>query len=115
MYQSILNQHEEQLLMDSINALDLSPIKAKLIHSKGWTSEYSTEVEKWYKRFLFLSHKYKGSAIVVNETIDEFWHNHILDTRKYFEDCDKVFGNYLHHFPYFGMRGENDINDLQNA
>ena len=40
---------------------------------------------------------------------------HILDTRKYAEDCDKLFGYFLHHFPYFGMRGDDDRNDLQEA
>lgn len=45
----------------------------------------------------------------------KFWHYHILDTRAYHKDCDTVFGHYLHHFPYFGMRGEHDAIDLKNA
>ena len=36
------------------------------------------------------------------------WHYHILDTSKYMSDCQNIFGNYLHHFPYLGMRGEKD-------
>src|SRR5687768_10027710 len=110
-----INPNKERQVLDCILAIDLSPIKVKLAHSKGWTLEYSTEVEKWYKRFLFLSYKFSEHIIVVNNVIDEFWHNHILDTRKYIEDCNIIFGKYLHHFPYFGMRGDEDKKNLIKA
>jgi hypothetical protein len=38
-----------------------------------------------------------------------------LDTQKYQEDCERVFGYFLHHFPYFGMRGEEDAENLKHA
>lgn len=31
--------------------------------------------------------------------VDIFWHTHILFTRKYFKDCEAIFGQYLHHEP----------------
>jgi hypothetical protein len=40
--------------------------------------------------------------------VDIFWHYHILDTMKYAADCEQVFGYFLHHFPYIGLRGEED-------
>jgi hypothetical protein len=43
------------------------------------------------------------------------WHQHILDTRAYHEDCAAIFSGYLHHFPYFGMRGEDDKQALADA
>src|SRR5262249_39319225 len=46
---------------------------------------------------------------------DRFWHMHILDTRKYAADCDAVFGHFLHHFPYLGLRGEEDAKALDAA
>jgi hypothetical protein len=42
------------------------------------------------------------------EDVDTFWHYHILDTRKYAADCQAVFGQFLHHFPYSGLRGNED-------
>jgi hypothetical protein len=30
-------------------------------------------------------------------------------------DCERIFGFFLHHFPYFGMRGEEDAADLHAA
>lgn len=34
---------------------------------------------------------------------------------KYAEDCQRVFGYFLHHFPYLGMRDEEDLQVLQQA
>ncbi len=35
----------------------------------------------------------------VSSAIDDFWHAHIIDTRKYVSFCDDVFGQYIHHSP----------------
>lgn len=47
--------------------------------------------------------------------MDIFWHYHILDTAKYAEDCNEIFGYFLHHYPYFGMNGKQDALNLNNA
>jgi hypothetical protein len=102
----------------AIASLDLDPIKFKLTRQdgEGWTAEQVNAVEKWYRRFLFLNLKYQETAsIVPTKTIDAFWHYHILDTIKYAEDCQEIFGYFLHHFPYFGMRGEEDEKNLKQA
>lgn len=43
------------------------------------------------------------------------WHAHILDTHAYGPDCEAVFGKFLHHYPYWGMRGEEDLADLHSS
>ena len=35
--------------------------------------------------------------------MDGFWHMHILDTKAYREDCQKIFGRFIDHFSYFGI------------
>jgi putative hemolysin len=40
--------------------------------------------------------------------VDTFWHYHILDTMKYAADCEQAFGYFLHHYPYVGMRGDDE-------
>ena len=95
--------------------LNLDCIKFKLMDSdegEGWTRENAERVEKLYKRFLFLSIT-TGHAIIPTKEIDAFWHQHILDTHKYAEDCEQIFGFFLHHFPYIGMRGEEDARLLE--
>ena len=43
------------------------------------------------------------------------WHRHILDTRAYASDCERIFRNFMHYFPYFGLRGEADAVALESA
>jgi len=101
--------------MADIQALDLSMIKLKLQDVEegvGWAPEVCDSVEQDYKRFLALKRAYPGREIVPNKQVDIFWHQHILDTEKYACDCQMLFGTFLHHFPYFGMRGEDDYANL---
>lgn len=92
---------ENDVVKSRIGSLDLEPIKFKLVKECGYTQDHVQVIEKWYKRFLFLAFKHKEQPIVVSEVIDTFWHQHILDTRKYAEDCEAVFAEFLHHFPYW--------------
>jgi hypothetical protein len=102
----------------AIQALDLGPIKLKLMdpeEGQGWSREYVERMELAYRRFLILMVKYPEQTIAPIKDVDKFWHGHILDTMKYAEDCQNVFGYFLHHFPYFGMRGEQDAANLRAA
>lgn len=81
----------------------------------GWTLDHAMRISAEYKKYLTLCLENPEAAVVPARDIDDFWHLHILDTRKYAEDCDKIFGSFLHHFPYFGMRGEEDARNLQKA
>jgi hypothetical protein len=102
----------------AIQALDLDPIKFKLMdpeEGQGWSREFVDRMAIEYKRLLTLSVKYPEETIAPSKDVDKFWHGHILDTMKYAEDCQNVFGYFLHHFPYFGMRGEEDAANLTEA
>lgn len=68
-----------------------------------------------YRRFLALQVMHPGEDIVPCKIVDEMWHRHILDTRAYAADCDALFGEFLHHYPYFGMNGPQDAQDLNDA
>lgn len=102
----------------AIAELDLDPIKVKLMHKEsgeGWTLAYANAIEAEYRRFLYLSKIFPGEPAAPLFDVDVFWHYHILDTLKYMADCDKVFGHYLHHFPYVGLRGEGDMRTHMQA
>lgn len=102
----------------SVAAIDLEMIKMKLSltdEGEGWTKEQCNDAEVEYKRFLHLNQKFLMSAIVPTDVIDTMWHYHILDTRAYHKDSENVFGGYFHHFPYFGLRGDSDKENLNSA
>lgn len=91
-----------------IKNLDLEPIKFKLVKEGGWSLEKADRVAALYKGFLLLHALYPDDTHVPTHEIDDMWHAHILDTAKYMADCHDIFGYYLHHFPYLGLRGEAD-------
>ncbi|HEX6708361.1 MAG TPA: hypothetical protein VF169_26745 [Albitalea sp.] len=102
----------------AIEALDLAPIKFKATRSEdgyGWTAAHADQVEIAYKRYLILHAKHPEMTLAPDQDTDRFWHMHILDTRKYAADCDAIFGRFLHHFPYLGLRGEDDAKALDDA
>ena len=98
-----------------IGDIDLSMVTLKLMDSEegeGWSAEHCERIELEYRRYLALSREYPDKPIVPSRLVDKFWHFHILDTQAYAEDCDRAFGYFLHHYPYFGMRGEEDAQAL---
>jgi hypothetical protein len=52
--------------------------------------------------------------MVPTGAIDEIWHNHVMDTMKYAEDCQNAFGHFLHHCPSFGLNGKEDEEKLED-
>ena len=107
-----------EVMTKDIEELEFDLLKLKLMDSEegeGWTKEYTDSVEREYRRFLALTRAYPELAIVPSGPVDKFWHGHILDTQKYGPDCEKVFGFFLHHFPYFGMRGAQDERNLTDS
>jgi Glycine-rich domain-containing protein-like len=72
------------------------------------TPKYAQFCERQYRRWLFLRRKFEGELMPPSADIDVFWHAHILDTYQYRNDCDRIFGYYLQHNPYFGANGPRD-------
>jgi hypothetical protein len=112
-------------IMTNINAsgfdtLDLEPIKFKLMNpdsseKTAWNLEKADRVAELYIMFLQLCLLYPNKIISPSLEVDKFWHEHILDTHMYHKDCQNIFGYYLHHYPYFGIRGEQDKENLQSV
>ncbi|HTR72347.1 MAG TPA: hypothetical protein VMG80_02020 [Solirubrobacteraceae bacterium] len=98
--------------------LDLSAIRGKLAdpeEGKGYGPEHLDLLEREYRRFLALRLAHPDANIVPCKLVDEMWHQHILDTIAYRRDCDVIFGRFMDHFPYFGMRGPEDEQALHDA
>jgi hypothetical protein len=81
----------------------------------GWSLDFTKRIADEYRKFLILCKENPDVAIVPSSFVDDFWHFHILDTQKYQEDCETLFGYFLHHFPYFGMRGKEHEENLKKA
>lgn len=104
-------------VLEYIHQIDFSRIINKLTTYEGWLIEDAINTCKQYKNFLFLNKKYQHeyTDLPPSEDIDNFWHSHILDTEAYVRDCEKIFGRYMHHYPYFGIDEKSDMGSLNEA
>ena len=97
-----------------LKTLDWGPIAFQLSRD-GRTHQQVQQAIAQYLMFLLLVYLHPNIKIVPTKEIDLVWHYHILDTSKYESDCQQLFGSFLHHFPYFGLRGELDRQNLDAA
>jgi len=104
------SQEDVAAAIELVGQVDLSPINRQLQHDdpETWTEEFVRTTELKYRRFLVLNLLHPHTTLSVDKTLDDYWHQHILDTRKYAEDCRLVFGYFLHHDPYFGLGSEDE-------
>jgi hypothetical protein len=68
-----------------------------------------------YRKFLALQLAHPEAPIVPCGIVDEIWHRHILDTAAYRRDSEAIFGRFLDHYPYFGMRSAVEAEELNDA
>ena len=98
-----------------LQQLDLAPVRAMLMLEAptglGWDESTALEAELHYRQFLEINLMRTVERPVPSRLADQFWHAHILDTRRYREDCERVFGYFLDHAPGFGANGDEDERD----
>ncbi|MCE2838867.1 MAG: hypothetical protein LW834_18260, partial [Cyanobium sp. 49614_E6] len=79
---------------------------AKLACEQGWSAAKSERVLGEYRRFLFLAIA-AGHPVSPSKAVDQAWHQHLLDTRSYWQEfCPRVLGQPLHHTPSRGGEEE---------
>lgn len=112
----------ETSIAKQVSELDLEPILVKLTASAeegkgyGWSEREAKEIIHEYRAFLTKlfdknrNGELEDEKLDFNEILDQdklefsqaidiVWHTHILFTKKYHADCQKLFGRYLHHLP----------------
>lgn len=86
-----------------LHQLDLGYVRNKMCSSHyplpRWPEALALKCEQLYKRFLLLLLKHPREPLVPTRDMDEFWHNHILFTKNYTQDCLALYGCYMHHTP----------------
>jgi hypothetical protein len=89
---------------DKVASLDLKSVRQKFAFKKGWWWLFrnnAQRVENEYRQFLYLIAVNPGQTVVPwSRELDDFWHEHILDTAKYARDCETIMGGFIHHNPH---------------
>ncbi len=98
---------------EKIAALDLDCVFNQLtapVETGGyeWPKKEARRALKDYREFLIgalkleIDHdkeRARDARARLSKAVGIVWHTHILFTEKYFEDCNAIFGRYLHHLP----------------
>lgn len=96
---------------DKFKEINLTPITKQIIANEELSLEDLEISEKLYRTFLLLHYYHPNQKLIPTNEVDVFWHNHILNSKKYFDDCNELFGTYLHHTP---MQIENLTKTVKN-
>ena len=84
-------------LWSRVAAMDLGPVVDQLVEYQGWTTERVVSAEQRYRRFFYLKTVLPEGMASPTKEIDQFWHQHIINTQRYGSDCQRVAGRFLHH------------------
>lgn len=84
-------------LWERVTAMDLSPVVEQLVMYKGWDPERAADAEHRYRRFFYLKAVMPQGKASPSPEVDEFWHQHIINTQQYGSDCECVAGRFIHH------------------
>jgi hypothetical protein len=89
----------------AIAALDLTPIKRKMMAQpcNAWSAAKADEVEAEYRKFLYRMKMCPDKQTIPTAEVDKFWRIHIIETRRYAEDCQRALGFFLHRAPFAGL------------
>lgn len=102
-------------VLTKIKQIDLTPHGYKLNKEYGWDMDKVNHTIPLYQKWLTMQIIYENLSFAPSSLIDDFWHAHILDTRKYYKDCINTCGHMIHHYPYFGLTDHETEKDLENG
>jgi hypothetical protein len=91
-------------IWNKIVGLNLKSVRNKFSAKKSWwwhLGHDPARIEAEYRQFLFLLATHPDATLVPwSPDLDDFWHQHILDTPKYAADCDAFADRLIHHPPH---------------
>ena len=107
--------------------LDLKEVINAAREIQGWTVQEAAVAERRYRDFLWACWNVVNNKVpdigslsrfaAFSRSVDDVWHEHILWTEKYREDCARVFdGRFLDHVPVYAAKvNESDIKKAEKV
>lgn len=93
-----MTNHQPLPTDPAIEQLDLFPLHfAPQLQCLDWAM---ADLE--YRRFLSLKKCYPNQLLMPSGAAWQLWQAHVLDTRRYRSDCERLFGRFIDHFPLLG-------------
>ena len=82
-------------LEQRINGVDWAPLLRRCVRRLGWSAARANDVLAAYQQFLELkinTADFDASILSPPLLVDEMWHLHVLDTKRYKRDCETMVG-----------------------
>jgi hypothetical protein len=92
-------QLNTEIAKRKIQELDLSFVERRLVNIEGCSAEQAGKAIASYKNLLTLQVEYPNKRLAPPVEADRALHAHILHTKRYADDMQAIFGNFLHHDP----------------
>ena len=93
-----MTNHQPLPIDPAIEKLDLYPLQfAVQAQCLDWAN-----AEREYRRFLSMKKYYPNQLLMPSGAAWQLWQAHVLDTRRYRSDCERVFNRFIDHHPYLG-------------
>jgi len=70
-----------------------------IVENPDIPAEKIIEAAEEYKYFVYLKILTGESLTIPTKLVDFIWHAHILHTKQYFQFCETIAGQYIHHTP----------------
>jgi len=104
----------------STRSIDLTSVRDAMVSRHGWTPERADAARGEYLKFLAILRKKPDFPVVPwltdgRDDLDQFWHQHILDTAKYSRDCHYLFGKLVHHDPHLKKGSKEELSAAQRT
>jgi hypothetical protein len=97
-----------EVLDADIRELNLVPVCFLLATSQQWPLARIRRAELEYRLFLQMVRNDPRQIPVPSLDADQFWHGHLQCLELYVDDCQRLFGRLLLHYPFAGAFGGND-------
>ena len=97
---SLRVEDAKQALERMKTRIDWNPLRDRCQRGLGWNTGYTGQVLEQYQRYLALkvaTEDWGATILSPPLPIDAMWHEHILDTKRYAQDCEIIMDRFLHH------------------
>jgi hypothetical protein len=91
-----------------IDSMYLDHVSVLIAIEEDWSLQKIDRIEIEYRCFWQVIRRHPDMLIVPTLDIDRYWHAHILCLRSYLDDCQRIFGYPLIHWPFSGRFGGAD-------
>ena len=82
-----------------VNAIDLAAAMDAAIKRENLPAERAPAAVAAYRQFLTLAAANPGKPVCVPSDADKIWHQHMLQSKQYRDDCKALCGRHLDHDP----------------